>query len=271
VTTARPRVARHPRRACCDHIAASPAGQTAQGGWALPRAAGLPYEVCGDGPPVVLVPGLALDRWFWRPLWRRMAGFAFYSVDMPRFTAGTVEAVAAGLADWHAAVGLPPCPWVGHSLGGQVVVHVATARPSPASAAVLVAPSVPASFTGYRLAVLARGLLREPAALWWQILRGVAVHGLADPARAVAAGRADGAFWDLEGRIRAPSLVVYGEQDVYIPARRLVAVARAIPGARRHVIPDAHHTVLYTHPAELAAAVGGFLAEVARRPARAAR
>lgn len=229
----------------------------------MPRAASLCYEVHGEGPPVVLVPGLALDRWFWRPMWRRLPHLRLYSVDLPRFSQGggsaSVSAVAATLADWHATVGLAPCPWVGHSLGGQVGVHLAADHADVVTAVVLLAPSVPASYTGHHVAELVLGLLHEPPTLWWQIARGVVTHGLLDPVRAIGGARADDGLWEAMRRIAVPTLVAYGARDAFIPARRLPSVAAAIRNAQCRPITGAHHTVVYTHPDPLARLLGDFL------------
>lgn len=248
----------------------------------MPRAASLSYEVRGDGPPVVLVPGLALDRWFWRPMWGRLSHLRLYSVDLPRFAdrggpapvpalaAAPISDVAARLAAWHAEIGLPPCPWVGHSLGGQVCAHLAAEHPDRVTALVLLAPSLPASYSGYRLGELALDVLHETPALWWQVVRGAVTHGLLDPVRAMAGARADEGIWEALRRIGVPTLVTYGERDAFIPARRLPALAAAIPGVRRRVIAGAHHTVVYTHPDDLARVLEDFLRPVAERLASTA-
>ncbi len=237
----------------------------------MPHAASLPYVVRGEGPPAVLVPGLGLDRWFWHPLWRRLPGLRLHAVDLPRFrtTRGfaSVAEVAAMLAAWHAEAGLPPCPWLGHSLGGQVCAHLAAEHPHCVTALILLAPSVPASYSGYRLSELALEILREPPSLWWQIVRGILAHGLGEPVRAIAGAAADAGFWDTLGKIDVPTMVAYGERDGFIPAHRLPAVARAISGARLRVIPEAQHTIVYTHADGLAEAVDEFLQVHAARAA----
>ena len=225
----------------------------------------LPYDVIGDGPPVVLLTGLGLNRSSWRPVLPLLGDrWRLFTLDLPRFWdrrggSYTVPEVAQRLANWHRAQGLPPCPWVGWSLGGQICVHLAAVPAGEVSALVLVEPSLPASFTAYSIADMLGDMLRSPLPLWWQVLCGLWTHGFRSAVRAVRSAGDDGAFQGLLGRVAHPTLVVYGDRDGFIPARRLPALAEAIPRAERKVIRDAGHAVIHTHPAELAEALGEFL------------
>jgi pimeloyl-ACP methyl ester carboxylesterase len=54
------------------------------------------------------------------------------------------------------------------------------------------------------------------------------------------------------GRITAPTLVVWGEADPWIPVARGRELARRIPGARLEVLPGSGHLVQEDEPDELA-------------------
>jgi pimeloyl-ACP methyl ester carboxylesterase len=56
----------------------------------------------------------------------------------------------------------------------------------------------------------------------------------------------------LYGRIAAPTLVIWGEDDRWIPAERGRELARRIPGARLELLPAAGHLVQEDQPEELA-------------------
>lgn len=62
----------------------------------------------------------------------------------------------------------------------------------------------------------------------------LALYRHADPARLAAAGR------DL-GRLACPALVVWGDRDLYLPARFGPAYARALPDAELEIVRGAGH------------------------------
>ena len=61
-------------------------------------------------------------------------------------------------------------------------------------------------------------------------------------------------------RIDAPSLVAWGMQDPYIPARFAAAYAQALPDARVIELPDAGHWPWLDRP-DLIGSVADFLSE----------
>ncbi len=74
-------------------------------------------------------------------------------------------------------------------------------------------------------------------------------------------------------RVSAPTLVVTGERDLdrVVPVDLTFEYARAIRGARTAVIERSGHIGLVTRPHRFAEIVGGFVEEVARASAEAAR
>lgn len=106
----------------------------------------LAHDDTGDGPPLVLVHGLAASRWIWSmtsPLlreWRRIA------VDVPGF--GATPAAGEGfaldeVADhlWEYLPVQEPVTLVGHSMGGSVALAAAALAPERVARLVLVAPT----------------------------------------------------------------------------------------------------------------------------------
>jgi pimeloyl-ACP methyl ester carboxylesterase len=63
------------------------------------------------------------------------------------------------------------------------------------------------------------------------------------------------------GRIRAPTLVVVGEDDALTPPDRAVEIASAIPGARYLVVPRCGHLSTLEQPQVVTAALTDFLAD----------
>jgi 3-oxoadipate enol-lactonase len=68
-------------------------------------------------------------------------------------------------------------------------------------------------------------------------------------------------------KIRVPTLVIWGENDRLIPPAQTRELVGAIPGAQGLEIGGAGHLSPLEGPAEFNAAVRGFLAQTARRPA----
>jgi pimeloyl-ACP methyl ester carboxylesterase len=66
----------------------------------------------------------------------------------------------------------------------------------------------------------------------------------------------------LYGRVAAPTLVVWGEDDRWIPAQRGRELARRIPGARLELLPAAGHLVQEDQPEELARLLGRHLSSI---------
>lgn len=67
------------------------------------------------------------------------------------------------------------------------------------------------------------------------------------------------AFGARLGEIRVPTLIIGGAKDKGAPPEALAEAARAIPGARHVVIPDAGHISNLENPAAFNAALKGFL------------
>jgi 2-hydroxy-6-oxonona-2,4-dienedioate hydrolase len=103
----------------------------------------LAVRTAGDGPPVVLVHGLGASSRYWSANAPALvaAGFRVLAPDLPGF-GGSRRAVAAvtprdqagALSSWAASSGIPAAGWIGHSLGCQTLLELATARPDLAQA-----------------------------------------------------------------------------------------------------------------------------------------
>jgi pimeloyl-ACP methyl ester carboxylesterase len=63
----------------------------------------------------------------------------------------------------------------------------------------------------------------------------------------------------LYGRITAPTLVIWGQADPWIPAARGAELAQRIPGARLELLAAAGHLVQEDRPDELARLLGEHL------------
>ncbi len=91
-------------------------------------------------------------------------------------------------------------------------------------------------------------------------VRAASVDGIIDALRAMAARRDSR---PLLASSTCPMLVVAGSEDRVIPVAESEAMAKAIPGARLEVVPEAGHLVNLERPDAFQAAVERWLRQVA--------
>lgn len=257
------------------------------------------YERAGQGAPVVLLPGFALDTRLWADQAAALAphchvvccdlrGFGRSALPGPEPYAHTADlrALLDHFAFERVAV-------VGLSRGGRWALQFALDFPARV-AALVVADAVP---DGYRSE--AAGPARSPAVVR-ATGQGVAAaraawleHPLFETARrrpevrarlAEMIGAYSGWHWyhpDLAvssqppaaerlAQIQAPTLIVIGEHDAAEYQAAAGQMAHEIPGARRAVIPNAGHLSNLENPAAFNAALLAFLGEALSLPCRAA-
>lgn len=195
----------------------------------------------------------------------------------------TLAKDAAGLIEGlHCA----PCHFVGLSMGGFIGMRLAAERPELIRSLILfdttADPETPENLTKYkRLSLVARLLgpkivvgrimplmfgrtfLEDPARAEerneWRKRMGTQDRvGITRAAMGVA--KRQGVQEKL-GMIRAPTLVVVGEQDVALPLEHSERLRQGISGSRLVVIPHAGHTSTVEEPQEVNNAILSFLHE----------
>jgi pimeloyl-ACP methyl ester carboxylesterase len=240
----------------------------------------------GDGPPVVFVHGLAGNWQNWLENLPRVArerrvvaldlpGFGQSEDPDERITMSGYGRTVDALAD-HLDLG--EVALVGNSMGGFVAAETAIQFPERIERLVLVSAAGITSST----------LRREPVLVWGRVAMMAGSRGAAEkrmailrprlrhavystimrhPSRIAAetlweisegAGRA--AFrWALEAildydfrerlrEIRAPTLIVWGENDMLVPVQDADEYERQIPGARKVVLEDTGHVSMVERP-----------------------
>ncbi|MCB2185749.1 MAG: alpha/beta fold hydrolase [Deltaproteobacteria bacterium] len=243
----------------------------------------------GQGPPLVLVHGLggSLEDFF--PLLPWLAPHrTCLALDLPGFgrsakpdTPYTMAWFAEVLADLARELGLGPTAWLGHSMGGQVLLTLATRRPARVAGLGLICPA-----GGMGRSLGRRVLLRAavcPGERTWLVRPNLAplVAGRVyswrnDPTRPALAARLT-ARWSREDRphleralVRAaratlsasgrppgdlpevPLLIIGGRDDTVIQPREISRLAAQIGARARLAWLPGTHMLPYTHAASLA-------------------
>lgn len=210
----------------------------------------LAYDVRGDGPPLVLLHGLAERASSWDSVRGALAArFTTYAVDVRGHGASDWpgayghDAIEADVCGWLDALGLRDVVLVGHSMGGSIAFRIAARRPDLVARLVVedVIPPFPRS----------RPVPERPE-------RTLDFDWAAVPALMTEASTYDEVAWEELGRIAAPTLVISGGERSHLPLDRLADVVRRIPDCSLVTIEAGHH-VHRRAPAEFAEAVLGWL------------
>lgn len=255
------------------------------------------WDVLGDGPPVVLLHGTPFSSYVWREVAAGLARHhAVYVWDLAGYgqseqregqdvsIAAQTRILAALLDHWQ----LDRPHVVAHDIGGAVALRTLLLEARRYASLVLVDPVAVAPWgTGFfQLAsVHADTLTQLPGPVHDGLLRGYVgwaanrplpadeLDRLIEPwtgPRGAAAfyrqivqndQRMTDAVQPRYGEIDVPTLIVWGEEDAWLPLERGIELHGLIPGSRLRTIPGANHLVQHDAPTELTVELVRFLAE----------
>jgi pimeloyl-ACP methyl ester carboxylesterase len=283
-----------------------------------PKVAYVELNRGGPKGTLVLVHGLGSYLKFWWYQLDALAadGWHVVALDLPGYGKSdkpaafpyTMEAMADATRELVRILGVERPVVVGHSMGGQTALSYAIRYPAEVRALVLTAPAGFESFTDrekewFRRAYSSALVKKVPEyGIWGTVaqanfsrfrpeLRWLVeerVRLLGDPGfeayayaqvRSVNGLAANDFVRDSLGVVKAPTLIVFGEEDKLIPNPFMhagfprgvfEAGARAIPGARLAGLPGCGHAVQLDCPREYGEAVTAFLASLPAPAAAAA-
>jgi pimeloyl-ACP methyl ester carboxylesterase len=245
----------------------------------------LAYEVCEDGPALVLLHSAVCDRRMWDPQWPALcdAGYRVVRCDFRGFGDSPVAdrpyGDAADVADLLDHLGLEQVALVGSSHGGEVALEVAATRPEAVTALALLCSAMPGhvpgtelrSFTERKNALLAAddiaGAVELNVTTWLgpeaseearEQVRRMQRHAF--EVQATAKFASTGAPVDL-ARITAPCLAVSGAHDLADFREIAVGLPERIAGARHLELPWAGHLPGLERPAVMTDLLIRFLGE----------
>ena len=245
------------------------------------------YEVHGNGPTLLLVPGLGFGPWgFFKqvPALSRRFRTVTFGLSDPHDPDHGITELARGAAALLDRLGTGRAHVLGTSLGGFVAQELALARPDLVDRLVLISTSY-GGRGGERMSarVLAamfgvgsfspegavrRGLKAATSARYRaehpdefdRIVRARLAFSPSLPSY-LRQARA-GANFDASGRVRdidAATLVIHGSDDRLVPVANARALARAVPRSRLRVLDGAGHLVFIEEAEEVNEGVASFL------------
>jgi pimeloyl-ACP methyl ester carboxylesterase len=219
------------------------------------------YLSHGEGPPLLLLHGFTGAGLDWRHLfdldglarqWRLIVpdlrGHGGSNNPGGAFSHRQCAGDVLALLD-HLKVGR--CRAIGLSLGGNILLHLATRQPDRVQAMVTV--SSPSYFPREARAIMAKQTDEGRSDQEWAEMRGR--HRLGDEqiralwrqARAFADSHDDMCFTPpLLATITARTLIVSGDRDPLYPLEIFVEQYRAIPRASLYVVPDGGHLPIFS-------------------------
>lgn len=214
---------------------------------ALANGVRLHYERTGEGPTVLLVPGLGADT----RLFARVTAALSASCDVvcfdPRgagssekpchpYSMGDMADDAAALLD---GLAIPACTVVGYSMGGRIALALALRRPDLVSHLVLAATSARTP----PVRALSRRWLATEVLGRVPLPRSLDPQGRPDFERQRRASAAFDASGRL-GELRVPTVVLHGTRDAMVPSALARELADGIAGARLVTVPGGHFSLL---------------------------
>jgi len=225
-------------------------------------------DISGEGPPLILLHGLAGSATWWQrntPALERR--FRVHAIDLPGFGATKRDAhfvldeAPAQLAATMDRLGLERASIIGHSMGGLVAAGLAAEFPDRIDRLILVDagflsldPHVHHRITG-PLRTLRWTSPSILPMLAWDTIRSGPIRMMEATTQLL---RAD---WRHKlASIQAPTLVIWGEHDRICPVGIGRSIAAVVPDARLVVIDGAAHNPMWERSDEFDRQVLEFLA-----------
>ncbi len=224
-------------------------------------------------PGVVLLHGLSgSHRWWLKTIPALAERYRVHVPELVGFGASRrpprqpdIPELAGVIVGWLEMLQLRRPHLVGHSMGGQVSIHLAAAHADRIDRLVLVSASgIPRSRTLRELRRLAREVAMPRTWVRPRFASTIVLDALRAGPRALALATRfilDDDVRPLLARIRSRTLLLWGALDPLTPLAQGEEMARAIPEARLHVFPAAAHIPMVEWPEAFNRTLLAFLAE----------
>jgi pimeloyl-ACP methyl ester carboxylesterase len=239
-------------------------------------------EVSGEGSPLLLLHGLAVDGRMFEAVVPGL--IRHHRIIVPDLRGHgrsarlpgpyTVDRMVQDLGVLLETLGVPSTVVVGYSQGGAVAQALARAHPSKVQGLVLVCtyahnplsleerieahlvPTLMRTVGPRAMGALVAALPRVGGGTPMDLASGLRLKSMmaSNDRRTMAAASRDAMAFDSRpwlGEIRCPTLVIAGAEDRAVPRAHALMLARGIPGAELRLVEGAGHALAWTHPADL--------------------
>lgn len=231
--------------------------------------------------PLVCIHGAGASSVVWMDLVRRVAPRRrVVAPDLPghgqsdRWHGESIEVYRDAVGTVAATLKLEKAVLVGHSMGGAIALACALAWPERVAALVLVCTGARLRVAKEVFAVLEHDWANVPEWLARMLFSPSTPREIVERWRAVLVGaEQDVTIGDFRacdgfdvraelGRVRVPTLVVAGTDDLMTPPKRAEEIVAGLGNARLVVMPHVGHMAHLERPDEFHAALDPFLGEV---------
>jgi pimeloyl-ACP methyl ester carboxylesterase len=240
----------------------------------------------GEGAPLILIHGFGASTFSFRHTIHELARhFRVIALDLKRFGLSerppggdySLTAQARLVGEFMERMGIRQAAVLGHSMGGEVAMRLAVNHPERVERLILVDSAsgreVRHRASGGRflrplLPVMAlftlslRSAVYDPAYLTPEVLEGyfrpTRIHGHLRGLGDLLVSRRNDPPLDLCAIVQ-PTLILWGEEDRWLPVSQGQRLHEQIPGSRIVIIPKAGHLPLEEQPEESNRAILEFL------------
>jgi pimeloyl-ACP methyl ester carboxylesterase len=236
------------------------------------------YEVDGDGEPLLLLHGMTGCHEDWQYAGRQEFLRAYRLIAPDARGHGRSTNPEKNITHRQCAhdtlalldhLAIQRCCAIGVSMGGNILLHMATLQPERIAAMIVVSPTM--HFPEQARAIMRAFPVENQPASEWETMRRRHKNGdaqivaLWEQCRALKDSYDDMNFTPADlARISASTLIVYGDRDPLYPVEMALEMYRAIPSAALWVVPGGGHGPIFLDAAP--AFVHAALAHL--RPAR---
>ena len=214
----------------------------------------------GSGDPLVMLHGLSGSSRWWRYNVPHFAQhFRTHTPDLVGFGRShawaaqpSIAEMAMILSEWLDANGIEKLHLIGHSMGGQIAIHLAATQPERVQRLVLVSSAgIPRELSLTSIARLIAEII--PPRAWGSpsFLPTLATDALRMGPRVFVSAtnkllRDD--VRPLLTEIKSPTLLIWGKLDPLTPVRHGETMAAMIPHSRLVIFDDAAHMPMVDRP-----------------------
>lgn len=225
--------------------------------WAKVGGLDIHYQHLGEGEPVILLHGAANDWHEWEKNIAALSrSFRIYAPDLPGYGLSQMPEApispswgAEFLKDFLMAMGIQSAHFVGHSMGGIGVLSFALTYPEKVKKLILVDSGGLGEFSrrGRWLFNLTSGMRR--------------LAGKEKKLTFAESSSDDWIFLDRLPELKPPTMIVWGDNDMYLPASQARQAHSLIPNCRLHIFPRCGHAPQREYTEEFNRLVCQFLSE----------